>query len=506
MDLEAGIPTEAIRRAFDALPSDVAKYTTEPPRLSDIYVVPGHEKALNPEMPLVVGDRGTGKSFWSAALIGAESRELIDKQFRRLNLASLHVTTGFSAERSPRQHPSRQTLESLRADGHKPEAIWRTVVLFQLAASVGRELQGSNWTERVNFVNDNPEIEERLLREVDSDLSSSARQHLIVFDALDRLGSSWLIIRELVQGLLRVALDLRGYKAIKTKLFIRPDMAQDRAIWSFQDASKLQHSRVLLEWRRVDLYGLLWHWLANRPRSQHNDHDDFRAWCEGLYTERFEEIVVGSESPVYVVPLALRSDEARQEDLLLRLASKYMGRNRRRGKTYTWLPTHLADANGNVSPRSFLIALRRAQESSRDRGSGEVLHYEGIKDGVRQASDVRLAELLEDYPWVDAVLTPLRGLTVPASPGEFKARWKNASVVNQISNVDVDYHKTHDERPSLPPHALEAVSSGEKEDGLVDALVEIGVLSRMADQRLNMPDLFRVAAGIGRKGGVRAIH
>lgn len=43
------------------------------------------------------------------------------------------------------------------------------------------------------------------------------------------------------------------------------------------------------------------------------------------------------------------------------------------------------------------------------------------------------------------------------------------------------------------------------EQALIQTLIEIGVMSTIPDGRLNIPDLFRVAAGIGRRGGVRAI-
>lgn len=57
--------------------------------------------------------------------------------------------------------------------------------------------------------------------------------------------------------------------------------------------------------------------------------------------------------------------------------------------------------------------------------------------------------------------------------------------------------------PYPPPHALENQA---QEATLTQAMIEIGVINRTADGRLNMPDLFRVAAGIGRRGGVRAIR
>ena len=94
-------------------------------------------------------------------------------------------------------------------------------------------------------------------------LTAESKRHLVVFDALDRTGADWKAIRELVRGLFQVCLDLKGQPGIQTKIFLRPDMWEDRAIWQFPDSSKLHHGRVNLEWRRVDLYGLLWHWLCN---------------------------------------------------------------------------------------------------------------------------------------------------------------------------------------------------------------------------------------------------
>ena len=40
-------------------------------------------------------------------------------------------------------------------------------------------------------------------------------------------------------------------------------------------------------------------------------------------------------------------------------------------------------------------------------------------------------------------------------------------------------------------------------EALIDDLVELAVLYRTKDGRLNMPDIFRVGFGIRRKGGVK---
>lgn len=500
-------PVAELHHAFEDIPHEVAHHVPEPPRLHEVYVVPGHEKALNPETPVVVGDRGTGKSFWSAALNGEETRLLIGRELRRLRMDSVRVSWGFSAATDNRWHPSRRVLRSLRSQGFGAEDIWRTVLLHHLAdaGDMGDWPAGADWAERVRRVAEAPEMEERLLTEADARLQRLGDRHLFVFDALDRLGDDWRAIRDLLQGLLRVCLDLRGYRAIRTKLFLRPDMWEDQAIWGFPDASKLHHGRVLLEWRRIDLYGLLWHWLGNHPGAG----APFRDWCRDSHDHVFEPIPIGGET-VYAVPAALRTDEGEQARLLEVIASRYMGRNRRRGRTYTWLPTHLADAKGQVSPRSFLLALKHAHTATQERLADEtlLLHYEGIKQGVQEASRIRLQELQEDYPWIRQVLAPLQGMTVPCTAEELRQRWRAEGVVDAISSPPPDDAEAEaDDRAYLPPHALEYVPpSRTPEDALIEAVIEIGVMSRIADGRLNMPDLFRVAAGIGRRGGVRAIR
>ncbi len=491
-------PAEAIRAALAEIPETVAHDSAEPPRPGHVYVVPGHEKALNPESPVVVGDRGTGKTFWSAALADPTLREhLIAPQFRRLKLESCDVSWGHAS--TPQEgYPSRKNLHHLRGKGWTEEDIWRAVILYHLAPVTGEPLPGGQWADRVAFVAKDPEGEERILRAADEALVARGKRHMIVFDALDRLGPDWRTIRDLVGSLLRVCLDLRGYRAIRPKLFMRPDMWEDRALWTFPDASKLHHGRVTLEWRSVDLYGLLWHWLANNEQSGHA----FRNWAARAHGVTFKEYWVNGQV-VHETGNELKADDKRQATLFAYIASPYMGRDRRRGKTYTWVPTHLADAKGRVSPRSFLIALRHAQEKTQEDGRPGILHYEGIKKGVQEASRIRREELQEDYPWIDNVLEALRGTTVPLPEGEAKRRWDTDIKETVLAPARNDRETDN----PVPPHALEGLREEDDwADALIEVLVDIGVMYRLSDRRLNIPDLFRIPFGIGRKGGVKAIR
>lgn len=501
-------PAVDVRKSLDDLPETMAA-TIDQPDPRELFVVLGHERALDPASTVVVGDRGTGKSFWSAALNGTLTRHLIAAQLPRLRLDSIDTSWGFSVSTRNKDHPSRRVLQRLQAD-FGAEDIWRAVILHQLAARYDEPVRADTWTERVRYVVEDPEREEILQNRISERLQVEGRRHLIVFDALDRTGSDWKAIRRLARGLLQVCLDLKGLAGIQTKLFMRPDMWEDKTIWQFPDSSKLHHGRVNLEWRRADLYGLLWHWMSNHA----DGGEPFRDWLRWKHQLRFEA-AQAEETLVFPIPSALRQDERLQQAVLHDMATPYMGTNRRRGKTYTWLPNHLADAKGQVSPRSFLIAIREAQRNTRSRGHREVLHWEGIKTGVQDASRVRVQELGEDYPWIQAVLEPLKGQTVPCRDEDIERRWTQAGVVESINRdqaaaLEREQAQTdgdgEDDRFFLPPHALDSPGSDSPEHGLMQELQRIGIIRRVDEERVDIPDLFRVAAAIGRRGGVRPIR
>lgn len=167
-----------------------------------------------------------------------------------------------------------------------------------------------------------------------------------------------------------------------------------------------------------------------------------------------------------------------------------MGRDRRRGVPYVWSVSHLADGRGQTSPRSFLAAIRAAAEDSLEKYSeyDDVLHYESIKRGVQKASEIRITEIAEDYPWVKALCEPLAGLNVPCTFSMVEERWKE-----HFPNGSEDLYQDR-----LPPQHGDRGWSG-----IVDDLERLGIFEKMKDSRINMPDLYRVGFGLGRKGGVK---
>jgi hypothetical protein len=224
-------PIEILRAGLKQLPQVAAHSAADTPDLRDIFTPPSHEGALDPRREIVVGDRGVGKSFWSSVLKDDAARTAISHLYPRLGLDKLSVSLGFSEALSRSEYPSARVIQSLLASSVSPEFIWRAVVINNINPALFPDgWSKMEWKEKCEWVKNHPEAEESILKRFNDQLESSGRLHLIIFDALDRLGNDWKSIRILTRSLLTVVLDLRSFSRIRAKLFIRPDMESDREI------------------------------------------------------------------------------------------------------------------------------------------------------------------------------------------------------------------------------------------------------------------------------------
>ena len=422
-----------------------------------------------------------GKSFWAGAYVSSDSRALLAQYYPKLELDKLIVTPGFSGEEGG-YAPSLGVLDKLEEQSFTVEDIWRAVV-WRAAHAVHDQAMGNvrTWEDTTRFIKQNPEAVERDLAFADRRLQQQQKRLIVVFDALDRLGRGWGTIRRRSNGLLRMALAMRSYRRIRFKIFFRPDQYDDyESLFAFPDASKLRASAVQLTWDPTDLYGLLFHKLLRDPVGG----DPFRELVRSTVSVALETSL----------PRQLRENSELQEMVFVQIAGRYMGSDRRRGRTYTWLTNHLADARNEVSPRSFLTALLAAV-NHKPQPVRTAIDAAGIRYGVVRASQVRLDQLKEDYEWIGLALAALAQQKVPCPKADFIERWRSA---NTIAAIEADAVRDD----YLPPIELETRAAN-RESKLLDALVRLGVIELRADERINMPDIFRVAAKLSRKGGVR---
>ena len=475
--------TTAVRDALAELPDGTSH--GEQPQPGNVYLPQSHLKALHPDVAVVTGMRGAGKTFWWSALQDPAVRTLIRRRRARSGLsANTELRTGFGVRAAPSEYPSKDVLSQLLKDGNDARMVWRSVQAWQVAEDVDPVRRQPDWPSRVAYVRHHPEEIEQLFAARDAKLEGEGAHLLIVYDALDRSADDWKTMYRLIRGLLQTALDMRSYRRIRVKLFLRTDQCSASEIGNFPDASKLLSSAIDLSWPRRELYGLLWHLLGNVSGSA----EKMRSL---LYAEKWP-----TNGPQQV-PDRLVFDETLQRETLHKIAGPRMGPDGRRGYPYTWIPNHLGDTEGNVSPRSFIAALQGAAESTCERypNHNHALHYESVKQGVQKASRIRVFELSEDYPWIDLLLRDLDRMVVPCNFADVASRWGNRKSLARLRE------KVQQEDVKLPPRGIDEGAEGVRRD-----LEALSIFQRMHDGRVNIPDVFRVGYGLGRHGGVSPVR
>jgi hypothetical protein len=465
---------------IEALPVDTSLHGRVP-EVRNVYVPASHVKALRLECDLVIGGRGVGKSFWSAALSNQQIRSLLGRSVR--DFPEILVSSGFGERPESASYPDPDVFGSLLKLGHQPYHVWRAVVCRWTESLLGILHDGEKWDQTVARTRSDPESLSRSLDAANRHLADRGEHGLLIFDALDRSSTDWKVMDDIVRDLLRLVLSLKPYRNLHTKVFLREDQFYNRRVTDFPDASKLQSNLVELTWFPHDLHGLLWNYLINAAESH---GDILREICKkgSGATPRY------TFNGIWQLPDTERRETEEQKVLFELLAGKYMGNNSRRGYTYSWSVGHLADARGRTSPRSFLAGIRAAAEDSTERYAGYEfpLHYESIKRGVQTASKIRVNEIGEDYPWIDTFLDPLRGLNVPCDPNLIDERWS----------------ERFGPQPAVPnSRGLPPEHTSDGWPGIRADLGSLGIFDTMKDGRVNMPDLYRVGFGLGRRGGVK---
>ncbi len=472
---------QEIRTAIvEALPITTSNYG-EVPNQRNVYIPPAHSKALRLECNLVIGARGVGKSFWTAALSDSNLRASLINEVKELEQTDVFI--GFGANSKIDSYPDKKTFSQLMKLGHSPYDIWSSVVIRCLCVADDSTVPKRTWKETVVWVAQNPEQIARLLQQANQSFQTAGRFGMIVFDALDRSSDDWMQMDNIVRDLLRVVLWLKSFPYLHAKVFLREDQA-NRTITNFPDASKLLATKAVLTWELNDLHGLLWQMLCNAEGSS---GETLRA----VYTD-VRESKPRARDGIYSIAGEVKRDSAAQRSLFEALAGPWMGNGPKRGVPYLWSVSHLADGHGRTSPRSFLAAIRQAAEHSSEKYPlhPHPLHYESIKSGVQIASEIRVNEMAEDYPWVTSVMLPLRGLTVPCEFPTIETLW----ALNSASDL---FRNTSQE---LPPQHADRGWQGVRKD-----LERIGIFETMKDGRVNLPDLYRVGFGLGRRGGVKPV-
>jgi len=476
----------AIRSSIAAIPADVSNDAVGAyaPRLEDIYAPERHAAALDPSIPIVVGSRGAGKSFWSGVLGQDDLRNAAALAYPNIGLKSLTVGFGYTGAVGGSVGLNAEVLNAfVHNDASKPEAktFWWATIL--------RAAENTLSNKKPKFADvlttaDDIEARNDELDKYDETLRGNSKTLLIVYDALDTIATSWPRRRMLTEALIEVVWSMRAYRNIRLKLFLRQDQIDDDAL-NFVELPKLRTGAVQLTWAETDLYGLFYSRIALTVDVK------ARASFKKLLSKL--NLPEPDQSSILSRRWPLAYDRDQQARVMTGLAGSFMAEGPhgyKKGRTYDWPLKHLGDAFEEVTPRSFLglmIAAAKRGAPPQDR----VITADGIRHGLREASKTRVDQLHLEFPWIKGVLAPLAGLLLPQREQEVFKVWKVAKTVTLV----VTDAQTNN---YLPPFVLTPKPT---EAALFEALKRIGVMFRRKDDRIDMPDLFRVAAKLLKKGG-----
>jgi hypothetical protein len=272
---QAVLDNDAIRAAIEAcLPAD----PSAPMPAQQLFLPWPHRKALQLDCSLVIGARGVGKTAWARALLANQDNQLSEALPSNIFPYPLTVVAGFS-DQAQASHPSGGTFANLMSDQDDPYSLWLAVLMRALGSDNTPTLPIESWAATFDWVRRHQEEAWTMLRQADQVLLQQDRGLLLVFDALDRVSPNgdWLQVSAAIPALLRLILELKGFKRLHGKVFLRTDQYARGSFTDLPDIAKIRATRVELLWSLTDLHGLLWQCLCNGISGEASEY--FRTWC-----------------------------------------------------------------------------------------------------------------------------------------------------------------------------------------------------------------------------------
>jgi hypothetical protein len=307
---------------------------------------------------------------------------------------------------------------------------------------------------------------------LDEQLAQQGRYVFVTYDALDILGNGdWKLIEAGVRGLVAFwAAYARRWRHLRAKLFLRTDLFERHAKAGGGDLAKLAAGRVELTWSDRDLYALLLKRMANGDPSL------------ARYVQDVKGVMWREDSTLGRIPALRTWQDARP--VVERMVGPYMGANQKKGLVYRWLLDHVRDGQGRAYPRPlvrlFEEAARNALTHFHSLDRPKLLEPSSLRRSLDDVSRNHVMDVLDEWPWLEMVKEKLReNSLIPYSEKE-------------ASRLLAGF-----------PQGQEGKQPPFEARDLIDYLVELGIFRRRPDGRLDVPDLYLAGLGLKRKGGVK---
>ena len=482
----------ALRRELADLGYGQADHETPELTARRLYPVPDHLRALDPNVVLVVGPRGSGKTALFNAFF-SNDRNLVRAVASRMpKTPALRAQPGASEwkrvnAKAEIHFPDAEALVKCVRSDDDAKKIWHAMLVRRLED----RLDGSR-KEKLKPILEPMAAELREILAAYDALETSPTAALDVleqtlqqengrivvgYDELDTLGGGdWTLMARMVRGLVAFWSDYsRRWQRIRAKIFLRSDLFRRHASMGTADFAKLAATRAELRWPDAALFGMLVKRIAN-------ESDGLARYCKGARIRFDVDDVLGR------LPRIEGPDDA--FPLLHRLVGEYMGAGMKKGYVRNWLLAHLRDGNGEVSPRSLVRLVEQAARKDAVNQSlrpPRLLHTTALRQALDDVSGEHVTQAISsEWPWLVGVRTRLaEDRLVP---------WERQRIV-ALLDADWDRSWGASDRLIRPPVDRPA--------DFLDYLIEIGVFRRRSDDRVDVSSLYLSGLGLRRKGGVK---
>jgi hypothetical protein len=247
------------------------------------YPVAEHSRALDPDVALVVGSRGSGKSELFRAVVRERLLPAIARvcggQLSRLAPQQIDWVAGHPLDREfPDMAGLRRFFSEHRSDQDASVDLWRAYLLrvlcghLDLSGFKSRSVfdsQGADVDAIVRGFGDLRNEPVLALDRLDQTLEDNQRWIIVGYDELDVVGGyDWHAMVQSIHGLISFwANNARRWKRIRPKIFLRTDLFRRHAQSFGADLIKLAANRAEITWSDRNLYGMLVKRLANTSQS-----------------------------------------------------------------------------------------------------------------------------------------------------------------------------------------------------------------------------------------------
>lgn len=448
------------------------------------YPVSSHLRMLDPDVVLVVGPRGVGKTAIARVLTETDSYASISRRAPAIRLP-------MTEPKWERGHPLNQKgfdenelskfISKRGTDTNILKNLWFTYLFRILSDEM--DIERNNTLMKIDPADIEGNIEAfnsldvpvSFLDKLDQKLERENRFIFITYDEIDTFGGGeWKFVEAGTRSLVAFwAAYARRWKRIRAKIFLRTDLYDRHAKVGGADLAKLAANRVELLWSDKDLYGM----LLKRMRNS-----------EGLladYIGKIRGIEWDSDATLGELPILEKWQDARP--LAKRLVGEYMGAERKKGLVYRWLLDHVRDGLGRAFPRPFVRLIEEAsylqsQPQQRHRAPRwpKLLEPSSLRQALDSVSRHHVEQSRDEWKWLDAVKNRIRGELVP---------WDRERDIIRL--LEKPWDESEDNSPPFEGRDL------------LDYLIEVGILRYRPDGRIDAPDLFLAGLGLMRKGGVR---